>query len=192
MKAKLALLKLHVGLSNLFQLLAIWTGRVLPSGIPRATSAGWDRCTSAERDQPTTFCTRAHQLREPRSADERLQGGSVWIYYFFSPWEKHSAKGRSSICAQQVGFDCHRGAWNTPKQKSPTSLQGLKYTPETGHLKMAVRESQISHELQAWKELMRTARREETRLRRRYLGARSKPIDATWLAVLWKRLSRFA
>lgn len=135
-------------LSNLLQLLAIWTGQILPSDIPRAT--GWDRCTSAERDLPTTFCSPKNQLREPLSANEWLQSGSVWIYFF--PWQKHSAKARSSIRAQRGGFDYHRGMWNIPKQKSPTCLQGLlKYTPETGQLKMAVRESWISCKLQAWK-----------------------------------------
>lgn len=128
----------------------MWRGQTLPSDIPRATSAGWERRASAERDPPTTFCTWVHQLREPLSADEWLQRGSLWIYFISR--EKHSAKGRSSICAQQEGFDYHRGAWNTPKQKSPTCLQGLlKCTPETGQLKMAVRESWIGCKLQAWK-----------------------------------------
>lgn len=74
--------------------------------------------------------------REPLSADEWLQSVSIWIVLF--PWEKHSAKARSSICAQQGGFDCHRGTRNTPKQKPPTRLQGLfKRTLETGQLKMS-------------------------------------------------------
>lgn len=99
---------------------------------------------------PPHFAAWVHQLREPRSADEWLQSDSVWIILF--RWEKHSSKAISSICAQWGGLDSHRGAWTTPKQKSPTCPQGLlKYTPETGQLKMAGRECWVSCKLQTWK-----------------------------------------
>lgn len=99
---------------------------------------------------PPHFAAWVHQLGDSVSADEWLQSDSVWIILFL--WEQHSAKARSSICAQWGGLDSHRGAWTTPKQKSPTCLQGLlKCTPETGQLKTAGRESWVSCKLQTWK-----------------------------------------
>lgn len=90
---------------------------------------------------PPCFAAPVHQLREPLKC--------WWIaaeqFGFFFPWEKHSAKAQS-ITERGIGV------WTIPKQQSPTCQQGLlKYNPETGQLKLAVRQSQVSCKSQASK-----------------------------------------
>lgn len=129
-------------LSNILQLLAIWTVQILSLDIPGVTSAGWERCSSAERDLPPTLCSPS----APAQGTSKCWWMAAEQYgFFFFP-------GRNT--QQRLNPCTERGisVWTIPKQKSPTCQQGLlKYTPETGQLKLSVRQSRVHRKSQASK-----------------------------------------
>lgn len=96
------------------------------------TAAGWERCTSAERDLP-------HALQPECTSSGSLWSADEWLpssMDFFFPWEKHSAKAQSMHREGNLSV-------NHPKTEIAHMPAGLKYTPETGQLKLAVRQNRV-------------------------------------------------